>query len=130
MMSKIDKYDFKTFEDIKHIDENGNEYWFARELQVVLEYKEWRNFEKSINKALISMKNSNNNVYDWVVELNKPITTGKGRIEFIKEYKLSRYACYLIVQNGDPRKEVIALGQTYFIMRDTKDYIMEKQQMI
>lgn len=105
------------FEDIKHIDENGEEFWYARELQKVLEYKDWRNFEKVINKAVISAKNSINSKEDWLVEVNKPIKTGKGKEEIIKDYKLSRYICYLIVQNADSSKEVVALGQTYFAIQ-------------
>ena len=112
-MNEIEvKYNNSIFEDIKHIDEYGNEFWYARELQKVLEYKDWRNFKKVIDKAVISAKNSVLNEKDWVVEVNKPIKTGKGKKEIIKDYKLSRYICYLIVQNADPSKEVIALGQT------------------
>lgn len=109
-----------TFEDIKHFDEEGQEFWYARELQKVLEYKDWRNFEKVINKAFISAKNSINASEDWVVEVNKPIKTGKGKEELIKDYRLSRYICYLIVQNADPNKEVVALGQTYFAVQTRK----------
>ena len=117
------KYNNSIFEDIKHIDEYGNEFWYARELQKVLEYKDWRNFKKVIDKAVISAKNSVLNEKDWVVEVNKPIKTGKGKKEIIKDYKLSRYICYLIVQNADPSKEVIALGQTYFAIQTRKQEI-------
>src|SRR5574344_2875719 len=127
-MKKIEnKYSKNTFENIKHIDDYGNEYWYARELQKVLEYKEWRNFEKVINKAIISAENSNEIKNDWVVEVNKPIKTGKGKEEIIKDYKLSRYICYLIVQNADPSKEVIALGQTYFAIQTRKQEITEQE---
>lgn len=95
------KYSNNTFENIKHIDDYGNEYWYARELQKVLEYKDWRNFQKVIDKAVLSANNSVSNEEDWVVEVNKPIKTGKGKEEFIKDYKLSRYICYLIVQNAN-----------------------------
>lgn len=117
----------KIFENIKHIDENGNEYWYARELQKVLEYKDWRNFQKVIDKAVIAAKNSVSTKEDWVVEVNKPIKTGKGKEEFIIEYKLSRYICYLIVQNADPNKEVVALGQTYFAIQTRKQEITEQE---
>ena len=93
-----DKYTNNTFENIKHIDEYGNEFWFARELKKVLEYKDWRNFQKVIDKAVLSANNSISSTEDWVVEINKPIKTGKGKEEIIKDYKLSRYICYLIVQ--------------------------------
>lgn len=127
-MNKIsDKYTNDTFENIKNIDEYGNEYWFARELQKVLEYKDWRNFQKVIDKAVISAKNSVSAEEDWVVEINKPIKTGKGKEEFIKDYKLSRYICYLIVQNADPSKEVVAFGQTYFAIQTRKQEITEQE---
>ena len=123
----VNKYTSKTFEDIKHIDEYGNEYWFARDLQKVLEYKDWRNFKKVIDKAIISANNSIYGNEDWVVEIDKPIKTGKGKQEIIKDYKLSRYVCYLIVQNADPSKEVIALGQTYFAVQTRKQEIIEQE---
>ena len=123
----VNKYTSKTFENIKHIDEYGNEYWFARNLQKVLEYKDWRNFKKVIDKAIMSANNSIHGNEDWVVEINKPIKTGKGKQEFIKDYKLSRYICYLIVQNADPSKEVVALGQTYFAVQTRKQEITEQE---
>ena len=110
-MKKIEnKYTSSTFENIKHTDDYGNEFWYARELQKVLEYKDWRNFQKVIDKAVLSANNSVSSKVDWVVEVNKPIKTGKGKEEIIKDYKLSRYICYLIVQNADPSKEVVALA--------------------
>lgn len=126
-ISKQRKYGKKTFEDIKHIDDYGSEQWYAKELQIALEYKEWRNFEKVLKKAVISAKNGDNTDEVWLVDLNKPIITGKGKEEFIKDYKLSRYICYLIVQNGDPRKKVIALGQTYFAIKTRKQELTEKE---
>ena len=126
-MNTIEKYNEKTFEDIKHIDEYGNEYWYARELSKVLEYRDWRNFKKVIEKAITSANNSISDKDDWVVEVNKPIKTGKGKEEYIKDYKLSRYICYLIVQNADPSKEVVALGQTYFAIQTRKQEITEKE---
>ena len=121
------KYSNSTFENIKHIDDYGNEYWYARELQVVLEYKDWRNFQKVIDKAVLSANNSVSSEEDWLVEVNKPIKTGKGKKEIIKDYKLSRYICYLIVQNADPSKEVVALGQTYFAIQTRKQEITEQE---
>ena len=115
------------FENIKHIDEYNNEFWYARELQKVLEYKDWRNFQKVIDKAVTSAENSISIKKDWVVEVNKPIKTGKGKEEIIKDYKLSRYICYLIVQNADPKKEVVALGQTYFAIQTRKQEITEQE---
>ena len=121
------KYSNNTFENIKHIDDYGHEFWFARELQKVLEYKDWRNFQKVIDKAVLSANNSISSEEDWVVEINKPIKTGKGKEEIIKDYKLSRYICYLIVQNADPNKEVVALGQTYFAIQTRKQEITEQE---
>ena len=126
-MKKIKKYNNQTFEDIKHIDEYGNEYWYARELQIVLEYSRWENFQKVIDKAIIAGETAGNKREDWLLEVRKPIMSGKGKEELIKDYKLSRYICYLIVQNGDPRKTVIALGQTYFAIQTRKQELSEQE---
>ena len=115
------------FENIKHIDEYGNEYWYARELQKALDYKNWRNFKKVIDKAIVSANNSNSDENYWVVEIDTPIKNGKGKQENIKNYKLSRYVCYLIVQNADPSKEIVALGQSYFAIQTRKQEISEKE---
>ena len=121
------KYNNNIFENIKHIDEYDNEFWLARELQKVLEYKDWRNFQKVINKAITSAWNSISVAEDWVVEVNNPIKTVKGKEEIVKDFKLSRYICYLIVQNADPSKEVVALGQTYFAIQTRKQEITEQE---
>ncbi len=114
------QYTDSIFESIKHLDENGNEFWYARELQKVLDYKDWRNFKVVIDKAIMSCENSDFNVLNHFVEVNKMIEIGKTAKRKIFEYRLSRYACYLIVQNADPSKEVIALGQTYFAIQTRK----------
>lgn len=126
-MNDIKEYTTKLFEDIKHIDEFGNEYWYARELMPLLEYGKWENFNNVIQKAVISYKNSNNNDSYWLPEVRKPIITGKGKEEFIKDYKLSRYICYLIVQNANPKKKMVALGQTYFAIQTRKQELSEKE---
>ncbi len=126
-MNELKEYTEKTFDNIKHIDNNGNEYWLARELQKVLEYKDWRNFNKVIDKAIISSNNSYPNQNLWGVEVTTPISSGKGKIEIAKDYKLSRYACYLIAQNGDSRKKVIALAQTYFAIQTRKMELTERE---
>ena len=117
----------KSFEDIKHIDENGVEFWYARELQGVLDYKEWRKFEGVIKKAEISCKNSGIDSFDHFVGVDKMVQIGSGAKRKQQDYKLSRYACYLIAQNGDSRKKVIALAQTYFAVQTRKQEITEKE---
>ena len=131
------KYSDNTFESIKHYTEDGIEFWYARELQYVLEYTEWRNFGSVIEKAKIACENSNNNVLDHFVDVNKTINMPKNAKKEIDDLQLSRYACYLIVQNGDPRKEVIALGQTYFAVKtrqqeliDNYDQLNEEQKRL
>ena len=122
---EVTAYSQKTFESIKHIDEKGNEFWYARELQVALEYTEWRNFEKSVKRAKEACTASGFVETDHFVDVNKMIDLAKGAQREIADIKLSRYACYLIVMNGDPRKEVIALGQTYFAVKTRQQEIAD-----
>jgi len=124
-MNEIEKYTNKIFEDIKHIDENGNEYWEARELMTLLEYNKWENFHKVIKNAMTACETSNNNINDHFPDFRKPIIGGKGNVQNIIDYKLSRYACYLIAQNGDPRKKTISLAQTYFAIQTRKQELTE-----
>lgn len=119
MSTELKKYHEKTFEEIKHIDELGNEYWEARELMVTVGYKSWRYFEDVINKAKLSCKLSNNKINDHFVVNNKIVVAGASKKPII-DYKLSRYACYLIVQNGNPKNKNISLGQTYFAVQTRK----------
>jgi len=105
------------FEQIKRIDEYGNEYWSARDFSKALEYVEYRNFIPVINRAKEACENSGQNVEYHFVDMHELITAGKGSERQVDSIKLSRYACYLIVQNADPSKEVIALGQTYFALQ-------------
>ena len=126
-LERKETYDNRTFEDIKHINENGIEYWYARELQKVLDYTEWRKFEGVIQRAKEACKNSNVNVVDHFVEADKMVQIGSGAERKQKDYKLTRYACYLIAQNGDTRKKVIALAQTYFAIQTRKQEISEKE---
>lgn len=128
-MKNIDKNN-KSFEDIKHIDENGIEFWYARELMSILQYSNWQNFEKIINKAKISCENSNINVLDHFTDINKMVQIGSGAERKQQDYELTRYACYLIAQNGDSRKKVIALAQTYFAVQTRKQEITEKEYSI
>ena len=124
---EIQKYQEKIFEDIKHINEFGEEYWEARELMKALGYSKWENFSKVIDKAKISCKLSGYSVNDCFPDVRKPIISGKGKQELIEDYHLTRYACYLIVQNGDSRKEVIALGQSYFAVQTRKMELTEEE---
>ncbi len=126
-MNKIKEHTEKVFEDIKHIDENGNEYWLARELQVVFEYTQWRRFENTISKAKTACSNSSVSIENHFANVGKMINLGKGGTRSVDDYKLSRYACYLIAQNGDPRKEIIALAQTYFAIQTRKQELSEKE---
>ena len=126
-MSNELEFKEKVFDEIRHIDEMGNEYWEARELAKVLSYTEWRNFRKVIDKAMIACINSKNNIYNHFVEVNKMVLIGSGASRNQKDYKLSRYACYLIVQNGDSRKKEIALGQTYFAIQTRKMELTQKE---
>ena len=126
-MNVLKEYTERLFEDIKHIDKNGNEFWYARELMPLLEYSKWENFNSVIQKSVLSYNNSNNDDSYWLPEVRKPIITGKGKEEYIKDYKLSRYICYLIVQNANPRKKMIALGQTYFAIQTRRQELSEKE---
>ncbi len=115
------------FENIKHIDESGNEYWYARELSKILEYREYRKFLPSIRKSIISCENSGQNVIDHFAQADVMVNIGSNAKRKFKDYKLTRYACYLIVQNSDSRKEVVALGQTYFAVQTRKQELSEKE---
>ena len=126
-MNNIDNYNEKTFEDIKHIDKKGHEYWSARELQKVLKYTQWRRFNEVIEKAKIACNNSNYKVSDHFADVGKMVEIGSKTTRELTDYKLSRYACYLIAQNGDSRKQVIALAQTYFAVQTRKQEISEKE---
>lgn len=118
-------YSESLFESIRHINEYGEEFWYARELQTALEYTEWRNFKKVIDKAMLACDSSENAVSDHFVDINKTIEMPKTATKTIDDMALSRYACYLIVQNGDPRKKVIALGQTYFAVKTRQQELIE-----
>ena len=129
-MSDIEKYSDATFESIKHTNADGQEYWLARELQAVLEYTEWRNFCKIIDKAKVACKGAKNNVAEHFVDVNKSSPMPDGGVRILDDVMLSRYACYLIVQNGDPRKEVIAVGQTYFAVKTRQQELIENYDIL
>ncbi len=124
---KSKNFSESIFDNIKHIDEYGNEYWSARELQKVLEYAQWRRFESVINRAKEACTNSKNTKIDHFAKVGKMVQIGSNAKKEIIDYNLSRYACYLIVQNGDPKKDVIALGQTYFAIQTRRQELNEME---
>lgn len=123
-------YSEKTFEDIKHYTEEGIEFWYARDLQHVLEYSEWRNFTSIIEKAKTACANSRVPVEECFVDVNKTSPMPNGGVREIGDIMLSRYACYLIVMNGDPRKEIIALGQTYFAVKTRQQELIDNYDQL
>jgi DNA-damage-inducible protein D len=124
-MSTLQAKEYVPFEQIKQVSEDGNEFWYARELALVLEYVQWRNFAKVLDRAKVACKNSGYAMDHHFAEVSKTIEMPKSASKTIVDYKLTRYACYLIVQNGDPRKEVIALGQTYFAIQTRRQEVSD-----
>ncbi|MCY3973500.1 MAG: DNA damage-inducible protein D [Candidatus Dadabacteria bacterium] len=126
-MSKIQDKHHKTFEQIRQTTDEGREFWSARDLMPVLEYRKWENFEAVILKAIDACNNSGINSDDHFPEVRKMVGIGAGASRTVKDYNLSRYACYLIVQNADPSKPVIAYGQTYFALQTRRQEIADSQ---
>lgn len=118
---------FHSFEEIKHVAEDGTEYWSARDLQKILGYKDWRNFEIVMEKAMTACREAGNSKFDHFVGVNKMISVGKEAEREIFDIHLSRYAAYLIAQNGDPRKQEIAFAQAYFAVQTRKQELVEKK---
>lgn len=129
-MPDIEKYSEATFESIKHINEYDQEFWYARDLQKVLEYREWRNFSAVIEKAKMACSVSENEVEDHFVDVNKMVDIGSGTKREVDDLMLSRYACYLIVMNGDPRKQIVAIGQTYFAVKTRQQELAENYDQL
>lgn len=129
-MANIKEYSQRTFEEIKHLTEDGIEFWYARELQKVLEYIDWRNYILVIEKAKTACINSNYIIEDHFVDVNNMVELGSGAQRKIDDVMLSRYACYLIVQNADPRKEIVALGQTYFAIKTREKEIEDEFEQL
>ena len=125
-MSTLSAKEYKCFEDIKRVRPDGSEYWAARELAPVLDYAKWENFYKVYKRAMIACENSGRSTLECFPEVRKTSPMPNGGVKDILDYELSRYACYLIVQNGDPRKEVIALGQTYFAIQTYRQEVADR----
>ena len=125
MSSEIARYSEETFESIKHVDEYGYEFWYARELQRVLEYTQWRRFADAIERAKLACSNSGYSASEHFADVGKSSPMPHGGVRILEDYMLSRYACYLIVMNGDPRKEVIAVGQTYFAVKTRQQELID-----
>ena len=129
-MSELVKYSEQTFESIKHVNEYGEEYWLARELQGVLEYGRWENFNKAIERAKMACTNTGFDVEVHFREVTKMVPLGSGAEREIDDVMLSRYACYLVVMNGDPNKEVIAVGQTYFAVKTRQQELIDNYEQL
>lgn len=125
MNNEIARYSEETFESIKHVDEYGYEFWYARELQRVLEYTQWRRFADAIERAKLACSNSGYSASEHFADAGKSSPMPHGGVRILEDYRLSRYACYLIVMNGDPRKEVIAVGQTYFAVKTRQQELID-----
>lgn len=123
-------YSESLFESIRHTDEDGYEFWYARELSKALEYKDFRNFELTIFKAMETCKNSGYNISDHFGEVTEMVQIGSGAKRGFPSYQLSRYACYLIVMNGDVSKKIIALGQTYFAVKTRQQELIENYDQL
>ena len=128
MKSIITKAGQSLFDEIRHEDEQGTEYWLSRELAKVLSYSDYRNFVSVINKAMEACLNSGGTIENHFGDVTEMVSIGYGVQREIKEIKLSRYACYLIVQNADPSKEVVAIGQTYFAIQTRTQELQEEEQ--
>lgn len=122
--------DENVFDNIKHENEYGQEFWYARELQPVLEYSQWRYLKEAIERAKTACNNSGQNVADHFAEVRKMVDIGSNAKRSVEDYELSRYACYLIVMNGDPRKGIIALGQTYFAVKTRQQELIEDYERL
>lgn len=127
MTNEVKVIESNIFESIKHITEDGEEYWYARELQEVLSYSKWDKFTSVIEKAKIACKQSENVIDNHFLHVGKMVPLGSGSLREIDDIMLSRYACYLIVQNADARKKVVAQGQTYFAIQTRRQELTDEE---
>lgn len=125
---KITQQHHATFENIKHPDADGNEFWLARELAPLLDYPQWRNFLPVLDKAREACRNSGQKVEDHFADVRKMVGIGSGALREVEDLRLSRYACYLVVQNGDSSKPVIANGQTYFALQTRRQELADDKK--
>ena len=125
---KITQQHHATFENIKHADDDGNEFWLARELAPLLDYPQWRNFVPVLDKAREACRNSGQKVEDHFADIRKMVGIGSGALREVEDLRLSRYACYLVVQNGDSSKPVIANGQTYFALQTRRQELADDKK--
>jgi DNA-damage-inducible protein D len=116
----------QSFESLKQVNDHDAEYWSARDLQPLLGYSQWRRFEDAVRRAITSCEQSGNNPEHHFAGAGKPITGGKGAVQIVQDYQLSRFACYLIAQNGDPRKPEIAQAQKYFAIQTRRQELSEQ----
>ncbi len=123
-------YSEEIFENLKHINEYGQEFWYARELQPALEYSQWRYLKDAIERAKSACGNSGQIISDHFAHVRKMVDIGSNAKREVDDFALSRYACYLIVMNGDPRKEIIALGQTYFAVKTRQQELIEDYERL
>ena len=127
---KITQQHHSTFENIKHADADSNEFWLARELAPLLDYPQWRNFLPVLDRAREACRTSRQREEDHFADIRKMVGIGSGARREVEDLRLSRYACYLIVQNGDPSKAVIANGQTYFAMQTRRQELADDTKFV
>ncbi len=126
-MNNVEQTNHQSFEEIKQVDKNGNEFWYARALGKLLGYSDFRNFANVVNKAKEACINSGQDISDHIVEVTEVVLGGSGVSNPYSSFALSRYACYLVVQNADPSKPIVANGQTYFAIQTRRQELKDDE---